>query len=128
MLMIDTIKLSLKLKDGMILNRRRFRCVFSSDQFTKWAYEQNQEEKSGGIYFPKVEIIKLGSKWNVSLELSIPKLLHGENLIGIHNNEWQKVPEILIERLRLMRIVLKKDELLNAHVTILHLAMDFLLP
>ncbi|MBP6859085.1 MAG: hypothetical protein KBC69_00465 [Candidatus Magasanikbacteria bacterium] len=76
---------------------------------------------------PHVEVTKR-YRYYLSISFSVSKLLHGENFSGIDDSEWNKIPEILAERLRTMGIIVPLQALLHARPVVLHLAMDFLIP
>lgn len=132
---IDTIKLSLKINPRQILEWTHFRHVgFSTPapkvpgRFSKQSYNPTQKQEDSRIYLPKVDIIRRWSRYTLTIEFSVPKLLHGENLTGIRDAEWEMIPALLKERLGMMDVVCEINELLESHPITLHLASDLLLP
>ncbi len=83
-------------------------------------------------YIPKVEVWeklnKMGVVYEMRLEVSLSKLLFGNNLQELKETDFSKVIEKIQSSLERVSINIKYEAIINARVSYLHLGKNLLLP
>ena len=125
--MIDTMKLTLDKNMISILNKDLFQKEKQNASRGYFTLVQNptKEELRGGIYKPRLTLTK---RFNVSgrfeqtlsVELSLPKLLHGNNFDELKNEDFKQVAELLQKKLNEMGVSIFWGLLINAPVSTVH--------
>ena len=82
-------------------------------------------ELKQGIYKPRLTVTKRINKLHnfeiiMKIEFSIPKLLFGNNFDELEDSDFEKVVQILKERLREMGVFILEHRLVNAPVSNIH--------
>lgn len=128
--MIDTIILT--------TSCRRITC-FTDDRIPKWElhsksgvfekYVKNQtaRQKADGIYRPRIRDIKRGRESLLQIEFSIPKLIYGNNIDEVCENDFENVIETLRIRLLDFGVAISNQDLKLAGVSALHLSKNIIL-
>jgi len=135
--MLDTVSIRLTYPDFKVTNPTLFKpaLYIQPEEFSF----NNQDERKGfkkhiqnsklkdekiELYMPRLtayERLNQGCyTYDLHIEFSIPKLLFGNNLQELENDDLEKTITILKERLKRMAIEVTEDALLNAIVTKAH--------
>lgn len=128
--MIDTICLLVPQNDiSYILGISSWELYSNSEQYEKYVRNPSKAEKETGKYFPRLTRYKrrFSQDENVRIEFSAPKLLFLNNLEELEEKDFNKVIEVLQERLQVMGIVITKIILENASVSSVHFSKNILL-
>lgn len=140
--MIDTIALSIQQESFEITDHNKFNP--STENLYKPNYYRlgnrsniscvqnpTKKELTEGIYKPRLKVTKRMKKGSfeivLRIEFSIPKLLYGNNFDEIEDHDFQKIIEILREKLLEMGVVVSKETLINADVSAVHFSKNFIL-
>lgn len=123
--MLDTIILQIEIGKYYITDYAKFRTtkermLNTTAPFFKWVNNPTKEDKEKGIYKPRLTIIKRGRKLYLKIEFSAPKLLFGNNLDELEENDFDKIAEKLQKRMlemgvRIFLEQIKKAEVLSFH-------------
>jgi hypothetical protein len=101
---------------------------FGARAFSK--YYQNPA-KNDPVYKPRLTIYERyginGREIPLKIELSLPKLLYGNNVDEIYQNDYGKIVEVLTTRLFAMGVQLYQSGLANAQVSAIHFSKNILL-
>ncbi|MBI2596364.1 hypothetical protein HYW46_06545 [Candidatus Daviesbacteria bacterium] len=127
--MIDTVILTMQLDKTLVTDPDKFtpslRWLKESDRgfgarlFTK--YTQNINQKYG--YYPRLTVTP---RWKgyleipLKIEFSVPKLLYGNNLDEVSEDDFERVIEVLQSKLKEMGIRVFPEQLRNALVSAVH--------
>ena len=140
--MIDTLVLNLPFEKYIVPDPLRFqpafypdkiRSAFGSRFFGTYKNNPTKDEKASGIYRPKLTIIprvtKKGLEIPLKIEFSAPQLLFGSgnNIDEVQASNYQRIFDLLIERMALMGVIVTPDQLEQAILTNAHLSKNFLL-
>ena len=129
--MIDTIILQIPLIKSAIINPDQFkpsaRILESVQGFFKCVNNPSAIDKKQKIYKPKLTIIKRGSKIYLKIEFSAPKLLFGNNLNEVEEQDFDEVISRLRKIVEKMGVRLWSFEIENAEVLGFHPAKNILL-
>jgi hypothetical protein len=128
--MIDTICLLIP-KDRMLylLDASSWELYSKTEQYAKFVRNPSKLEKETGKYFPRLTGYKRKflKEENVKIEFSVPKLLYLNNLEELEDKDFSKVIEVLIERLKIMGVIVKAQVLENASVSSVHFSKNIVL-
>lgn len=95
--------------------------------YSKRIKRQTKSQRKDNVYRPRVTGIKRGSDKFVQFEFSIPKLLHGNNVDEVTEDDFADVLSSFTERAKDMGIVLKSNAVRMAQVSTLHVSKNILL-
>ncbi|MBD5401009.1 hypothetical protein HDR61_04705 [bacterium] len=126
--MLDSGKFAIKMAK-VKLNEADFRLSEQkiNDGYCKYVREITDEEKDRYGYFPSIEIHSYGdiSDGYLTLRFSIPRLIYGSNLFEIEENDFDKVVQTLIQKLRCIGIYVSENDIRDASIWELHTCQDF---
>ncbi|MBN1331362.1 hypothetical protein JW978_00565 [Candidatus Dojkabacteria bacterium] len=123
--MIDTITLRLDEKKFKINNKSKFSIIRKGNGY----YDRIHEATKSKDYFPSLRIRSRGySKEYLYIEFSAPKLLFGNNLEELSQNDIQKLFEVLQKTLDKMDVYIPLNELNKAKVVKVHFGKNVILP
>lgn len=92
----------------------------------------SMEDKREGFYKPRLTVERRPKddvlEYELSIELSIPKLLYGNNIQELRETDLDQVVMLLKSRLFLMGIDTEKEVIKNATVATVHFGKNILLP
>lgn len=128
--MIDTISLLIP-RDKMTFfsGSSNWELNSKTEQYEKFVRNPNKSEKVTGKYFPRLTgyTRKFSKEKNVRIEFSAPKLLYLNNLEELEETDFNKLIEVLQERLRAMDVIISKAILESACVSSVHFSKNILL-
>ncbi len=118
--MIDTIILQIPIDYSIITDHDKFKPSTKNilKQIGFFKYINNQKIKD--TYTPRLTIIKRGYKIYLKVEFSIPKLLFGNNLDEVENNDFEKITSKLRKIIKEMGVKLWSHQVEKAEVTSFH--------
>jgi len=132
--MIDTIKLTLDGTMFAILRKEDFQKDTNNTTrgYFKYVNNPTKGELLRGIYKPRITMTK---RFNCSMtfgptltiELSLPKLMFGNNFVELVDNDFEVVAEKLSNVLKEMGILVYTDKLINAPVSSIHYSKNIIL-
>lgn len=132
--MIDTIKLTLDSTMFTILRKEDFQKDINNTAsgFAKYVINPYKSELLRGIYKPRLTIAHRfncsGVKgWTLYIELSLPKLLYGNNFTELTDNNFEAIIKKLSTVLKEMGILVYTDRLINAPVSAIHYSKNIVL-
>lgn len=133
--MIDTITLSIPVTKMDIGNLEQFSPsasnVFTTDRgFRSYTRNPTDIERKLKIYVPVYTLYRrYRDELDISLNIqfSIPKLLYKNNFQEICEDDFEKVIELLDERLKWHQFCISKERLVNAKVVGIHFSKNILL-
>lgn len=121
--MIDTVCLLIP-KDKMrfIQGVSNWELYSKTDTYQKFIRNPSKVEKDTGKYFPRLTGYKrrFSDDANVRIEFSAPKLLLLNNLDEVSETDFNKVVDVLYDRLSEMGVVIGKSVLKSAKVSSVH--------
>jgi len=121
--MIDTVCLLIpKDRLGFIEGISNWELYSTTDSYWKFVRNASKAEKETGKYFPKLTgyTKRFSQDACVRIELSLPKLLYGNNLDELNDNDFQDIVDTLQERLKDMGVLVSKTVIENASVSSVH--------
>ncbi len=128
--MIDTVILTLPRDKAMMLDMTgygvdRWNLQARTKTYDKYVKNPSSKDLDKGMYFPRLTGIrraegKLAWQSSIKIEFSVPKLLYKNNLEELRDSNFDRVVEVLDERLRMMGVVIPLDVLRNAPVSAVH--------
>lgn len=100
--------------------------------FAKYVINPYKSELLRGIYKPRLTIAHRfncsGVKgWTLYIELSLPKLLFGNNFVELTDNDFETIIKKLSAVLKEMGILVYTDKLINAPVSAIHYSKNIVL-
>lgn len=139
--MPDTIKLEIQQSKYTVIDHDRFepstRDMFGS---TPWAMgkvlysKQNPTatDRKAGIYKPRLTIARrplknLGYQNTLYVEFSAPKLVFGNNIDELTNEDFELVKDVLTETLKSMGVLVYKSQLNEVEVSLIHYGKNVVL-
>lgn len=132
--MIDTIKLTIPSKMCTFLDQNKFLPENTNTLRGYKTFVQNptKSELLRGIYKPRLTITNRfntfnRSEWTLSIELSLPKLLYGNNFDELYDSDFPKVIELLQSKLKDMGVSVFTALLENASVSAVHYSKNIAL-
>jgi hypothetical protein len=125
--MLDTVIITIRLEPFNILDNWRFEPSaegifdrFSFGKFKKCIQNATAEDKSKGIYKPRLTAYKRPDGVFLKIEFSAPKLLFGNNLDELEENDFPQVLDKLYMVLLTMGVRIFRELLATAPVSALH--------
>jgi len=123
--MLDTVILQIPINYSAIVDHSKFTpstkgIMDNPANFFKYTNNPANADRASGIYKPRLTIIKRVNKIYLKVELSIPKLLFGNNLDEIEESDFDEVASRLqkiIEQMgvRLWTYQIEKAEVMSFH-------------
>lgn len=122
--MIDTVILEIKL-NYLTIDYSKFGTSkeFVNDNsynFYKWTNNPTAKDKKDGIYKPRLTLIKRGGERLLKIEFSVPKLIFGNNLEELQEEDFPLVIEKLKERMKDMGVMVFSQFIESADVISFH--------
>ena len=123
--MLDTVILEPKIDIACITDFSKFRTTKETimrcfSGFTQWKNNPSKEDWNTGIYKPRLTLNKRGRKFYLKIEFSAPKLLFGNNLEELEENDFDEVIERLRKTILEMGVMLWSYQIENAKVISFH--------
>ena len=139
--MIDTIRLELPQSMYTIIDHTKFTpstypmftCgAWNSGTVTFSKQNPTNIDKKAGIYKPRLTITRrplknLGYQNTLYVELSLPKLVFGNNFDELSDEEFNTVLDCLYEVLKTMGVLVYKNQLPQAQVSAIHYGKNIIL-
>jgi hypothetical protein len=132
--MIDTIKLVLDkrmfwLSDISLFQKETFN---QTRGYFKLVQNPTKGELLSGKYKPRLTIAKRFNcsgrfEQTLSIELSLPKLIYGNNFVELTNEDFNKIIEKLSTILKEMGVMVFTSKLINAPVSSIHYSKNIIL-
>ncbi len=88
--------------------------------FEKYVKNASKKDEESGLYFPRLAEIRRQKETNIKIEFSAPKLLYQNNLEELRDSDFERVVDILDDRLKQMGVAFPIDALRNAAVRSVH--------
>ena len=130
--MIDTI--TLRLTKGMYVLFARAKFVLSTSRkgISKLVLNPTKAERVQGIYYPYLtlnnRVNKFGwSEESLTIQVSLPKLMFGNNFDELSDNDWTEVLKRIKDSLRRMDVGVFESQLVNAQVIGVHYGKNVVL-
>lgn len=122
--MIDTIILEIKL-NYLMIDYQKFGTSKEAvnnnpHNFYKWINNPTAKDKRGGLYKPRLTLIKRGGERLLKIEFSAPKLIFNNNLEELHEKDFPLVVEKLRERMKDMGVMVFSQFIEKADVVSFH--------
>jgi len=122
--MIDTIILEIKL-NYLMIDYQKFGTSKEAvnnnpHNFYKWISNPTAKDKRGGLYKPRLTLIKRGGERLLKIEFSAPKLIFNNNLEELHEKDFPLVVEKLRERMKDMGVMVFSQFIEKADVVSFH--------
>ena len=126
--MLDTIVLQIPIDYSSIVNHDRFNPTtkgINDDprKFVRYVNNPIKEDKEKWGYMPRLTMIKRGSRIYLKVEFSAPKLLFGNNLDELEENDFNKVVGELQSKILKMGVRLWRHQIEEAVVIVFHLPL-----
>jgi len=123
--MLDTVILQIPTDYSAITDHEKFhpstKGIFGNPQgFFKYVNNPTKTDKEKGIYKPRLTIIKRGERIYLKIEFSAPKLLFGNNLDELGENDFDEVIEKLRKKILEMGARIWSHQIENAEVIAFH--------
>jgi hypothetical protein len=130
--MLDTVILEIEqncfvVNDGDRFNPPYENLINSGAGFMKSINNPTTEENKDGLYRPRLTMIKRGAAIVLKIEFSAPKLLYGNNLDELDDNNFDTIVEILRKRIKGMGVDIWTHGVANAKVTAFHPSKNIVL-
>jgi len=97
---------------------------FHGQPFVKCVNNPTKADKEQGIYKPRLTVVKRVAKGgfgiNLHIELSLPKLMYGNNFDELKDSDLEEIRRLLSKQLLLMGVHVSKEHLLDAPVYAVH--------
>jgi len=112
--MLDTVILQIPINYSAIIDHSQFTpstkgIVDNPATFYKYTNNPTNTDRASGVYKPRLTIIKRANRIYLKVELSVPKLLFGNNLDEIEESDFEEV----VSRLR--KVIEQKGVCLWTH-------------
>lgn len=129
--MLDTIVLTLpKSKLSKPIGEKKWELFAKTEFYEKFIKNPSKANKETWLYFPRF----LGYRryWPIDqeavrMEFSAPKILYLNNLEELTENDFDKVVDTLVERIRMMWMFIERDSIINASVSAVHYSKNIVL-
>ncbi|NQV13034.1 MAG: hypothetical protein HQ530_01890 [Parcubacteria group bacterium] len=129
--MIDTVILTIEGKRCLPIENpnipSRWFLHSKSGRYEKHVINETAAQKHDGIYRPRVRTIKRAGIIYRQIEFSVPKLLHGNNVDEVSDEDFDIVVDTLKERLEDFKIITTIDALKSAAVSSFHPSKNIVL-
>ena len=137
--MIDTIILRIPWGSYMITDHKKFTpstenlrldasSGFGARGFSKYTQNPTPTDHKLGNYLPRLTITPrytpAGLQIPLKIEFSVPKLLYGNNLEELADEDFERVIDLLSEKLKIMGIRIFKATLQNSSVSVIHFSKN----
>jgi hypothetical protein len=128
--MIDTIILTLPRDKAMMLDLTgrgvdRWNLQARTKTYEKFVKNPSARDMDSGLYFPRLTGFrraegKLAWQQSIKIEFSAPKLLYKNNLDELQDKDFERVLEVLDDRIKQMGVAFPLDVLRHAPVSAVH--------
>lgn len=139
--MIDTIKLAIPQSMYTIIDHHKFNPptyeMFNAGLYSRGGLSfstQNPttDDKRNGIYKPRLTVVRrplkgLGYQNTLYAELSLPKLIYGNNFDELTSNDFDLVIAAIKNVLKDMGVMVLSSQLPDAHLSAIHFGKNFIL-
>lgn len=137
--MIDTIILTIPWGSYMITDHKKFTpstenlrldstSGFGARGFIKYTQNPTPTDYKSGNYLPRLTITPrytpTGLQMPLKIEFSAPKLVYGNNVDELTDDDFEKVIDLLSEKLKIMGIRIFKITLQNSTVSVVHFSKN----
>jgi len=95
--------------------------------FKKWTNNPTAEDRRDNIYKPRLTLIKRGLILFLKVEFSAPKIIFGNNVNELEDNNFNLVVKTLQERIRSMGVIIWSKDIENAKVLSFHPSKNIVL-
>lgn len=140
--MIDTVLLKIPLGKFTVTRYDRFQpnarglfsepyLPFHGEPYIKCVQNPSKEDLLAGEYSPRLTIFKRVAKGsgfgiNLHIELSLPKLLYGNNFDELEDKDFEEVIRVLKTKLFVMGVLVSKEDLRAASVYAVHYSKNII--
>lgn len=129
--MIDTAIITLPQNRFIVQDYSRFgttKAEFLAVRgFRKYFNNPTAEQKRDGIYLPRLTLFKRGLTISLKIEFSIPKLLFGNNLDEVSDEDKEKVIKVLLQKIAEMKVMTTEKFIKEAEVSAFHPSKNIVL-
>jgi hypothetical protein len=129
--MLDTIILEFPINCRQIIDPTKFtpntRQLETFKGFGKCTNNGLKEIKRKGLYQPKLTAIKRDKVFFLKIEFSAPKVMFGDNLNELEENDFEEMVARLNEMIKNMGVLLQPEQIKKAKVIGLHPSKNILL-
>jgi hypothetical protein len=132
--MIDTVCLLIPLHHVVFLDKANkeipdWDLHSKTESYQKFVRNPTKTDKESGLYFPRITLYqrRYQREINVKIEFSAPKLLYENNLEELKNSDFDKVIDVLQDRLKRMGLRVFRKFLVEANVSSIHYSKNILL-
>jgi len=130
--MLDTIILQLDSSKFFITDYGKFgttkeRVNSGVRMFRKWHNNPTPNDKKLGLYKPRLTLLQRGLLLQLKIEFSAPKILFGNNVEELEENDFDEVVKILQCRLKDMGVVIWKKFIEEAEILSFHVSKNIVL-
>jgi len=128
--MIDTVVLKIPSGQYSILDPTRMPAPVSDGKYLKRAFNPTSQEKMRYGYLPRIteyERFSHGTAKFLKIELSLPKLLFGNNYFELTEHDKQLAIELLYKKLMAMGFGITEMHIRNADLFAIHYSKNILL-
>lgn len=128
--MIDTIILSIQREHFTPISNplsSNWELYSKNENFEKYVKNQTHQQKNDGVYRPRISVIKRGGLSFLRIEFSIPKLIFGNNVDEVCENDFNNIIKTLQIRLKDFGVLISTKQLKIASVSVFHPSKNILL-
>jgi len=129
--MIDTAIITLPQNRFIVQDYSRFgttKAEFLAVRgFRKYFNNPTAQQKRDGTYLPRLTLFKRGLTINLKIEFSIPKLLFGNNLDEVSDEDKDKIIKTLLQKITDMEVMTTEKFIKEAEVSAFHPSKNILL-
>lgn len=132
--MIDTVCLLIPQAKATLIDLTgqgvtRWDLQSKTNDYQKFVRNPSRSEKDLGLYYPRLTAYRrrFGDDANFKVEFSAPKLIYKNNLEELSNGDFEKVIDVLKDRLYRLGVVVAKDTLVQAKVSSVHFSKNIVL-
>ena len=134
--MIDTVIIKIPRHEVQVVDMGNYGVKWnlqsSTNIYDKFVRNPSAYDLAHGAYFPRLTGYKRkgkGSEWesSIRIEFSVPKLLYDNNLDELEEKDFDRVFDVLKERLDRMGLIVTKKQLENAPITTVHYSKNIVL-
>lgn len=131
--MIDTVAMTISLSETVDIDGgiESWDVVRRTGAYTAYVKNPPQDTVAEGTYFPRVTAYRRAgmTDWelDIKVELSLPKLMYGNNLDELKDAQFGSVVTTLQKRLKAMGISVSRNDVRLARVSAVHYSKNILL-
>lgn len=134
--MIDTVIIKIPRHEVQVVDMGNYGVKWnlqsSTNIYDKFVRNPSAYDLAHGAYFPRLTGYKRkgkGSEWesSIRIEFSVPKLLYDNNLDELEEKDFDRVFDVLKDRLDRMGLIVTKKQLENAPITTVHYSKNIVL-